>query len=558
MIEVELPDGRIVEFPDGTSRDVMRQALTRLTGAKPAPATSEPAQPERTWRDRIVDNVVGRDDGVESPGERLGEFVRGGTAAVARGIADVPAIPANIAQLATRGVEKLAGMEEPSAVSRGLDALPDTRGLLGAIPVIGPESEYRAPGTAGEYISTAGEFAGGAGLLGGLSAMGRFGVVPGVASEAAGQATEGTAAEPYARTAAALAAPSVLARRLPTGNVPGRDAGRVRAANTLEDAGVTPSAGQATGSDMLRRIEGTAEPTGRQLEDFTSAAMKQIGSKAKDARPENLRAAQSAIVKRMDDLVSGINIRVPQQVTQSIDDIMRRYNRHITAGNKSNALESIADELTALSRNPSQPAPASLLKTWRADIGKLTTSADEATREAAHGFRAIIDDLTDDAMRQAGRTQDIAGLRAARNDYRNYLAVEDAATRAAAEGGIISPTQLNQAIIRTQGRKNYATGRGTDMMDFARAGAEILRPMPTVSAGGVRALDFAPQIAGAGIGAGLLGNPLMGAAAGALVPSVGRAIAKTPAAQNAIKNPTGSVREMAPLVPGLLSAMTAR
>lgn len=68
---------------------------------------------------------------------------------------------------------------------------------------------YQPQTTAGEFARTAGEFA-----VGGAASMPRnairgalqFGVIPGVASEAAGQATEGTAAEPYARTAAALAA----------------------------------------------------------------------------------------------------------------------------------------------------------------------------------------------------------------------------------------------------------------------------------------------------------------------------------------------------------------
>jgi hypothetical protein len=61
--------------------------------------------------------------------------------------------------------------------------------------------------TAGEYAQTAGEFApaalgGGEGLLARLA---KQVVAPAVASETAGQATKGTAAEPYARVAAAVA-----------------------------------------------------------------------------------------------------------------------------------------------------------------------------------------------------------------------------------------------------------------------------------------------------------------------------------------------------------------
>jgi hypothetical protein len=46
MIEVELPDGRIVEFPDGTSQDVMKNALMQLSGGASAsvPATPQPQE----------------------------------------------------------------------------------------------------------------------------------------------------------------------------------------------------------------------------------------------------------------------------------------------------------------------------------------------------------------------------------------------------------------------------------------------------------------------------------------------------------------------------------
>ena len=46
MIEVELPDGRIAEFPDGTSPDVMRNAVRKLTGWKPADAPKQGTPPE--------------------------------------------------------------------------------------------------------------------------------------------------------------------------------------------------------------------------------------------------------------------------------------------------------------------------------------------------------------------------------------------------------------------------------------------------------------------------------------------------------------------------------
>lgn len=70
MIEVELPDGRILEFPEGTSQDEMRTAINSLLGV---PAEEAPA--ERGFMAALKDNVIGVDDGVESPGEKLAQFL---------------------------------------------------------------------------------------------------------------------------------------------------------------------------------------------------------------------------------------------------------------------------------------------------------------------------------------------------------------------------------------------------------------------------------------------------------------------------------------------------
>lgn len=74
MIEVELPDGTIAEFPDGTSHDVIKQALAKYR------------QPERTFMDKVYDNVIGSDDGVMSPGEKLGTMLNMGGESLTLGL----------------------------------------------------------------------------------------------------------------------------------------------------------------------------------------------------------------------------------------------------------------------------------------------------------------------------------------------------------------------------------------------------------------------------------------------------------------------------------------
>ncbi len=78
--------------------------------------------------------------------------------------------------------------------------------------------DYQPETTAGKYAQTIGEFVPGAALAPEKSlgkAVVKFGVVPGAASEAAGELTEGTPVEPYARVAGALAgglAPAAVER----------------------------------------------------------------------------------------------------------------------------------------------------------------------------------------------------------------------------------------------------------------------------------------------------------------------------------------------------------
>ena len=77
------------------------------------------------------------------------------------------------------------------------------------------EHKYEPQTVAGQFARTAGQFATpavGAGIGKGVVRTGiKYGVIPGVVSESAGQLTEGTAAEPYARAAAALTAGGITA-----------------------------------------------------------------------------------------------------------------------------------------------------------------------------------------------------------------------------------------------------------------------------------------------------------------------------------------------------------
>ncbi len=144
-----------------------------------------------------------------------------------------------------------------------------------------------------------------------------------------------------------------------------------------------------------------------------------------------------------------------------------------------------------------------------------------------------------------GRTDDVARLATAREQWRNFLAIQKAATGAGenAAAGILSPSALRNAVVQ-QGRSSYAQGARGELGNLARAGEGILRPLPNsgtaqnIQAMGLPGLGWAS--AGAGLGS-LAGGPTggaLGAAAGTVMPGLlGMARMSRPA-QNWLANQT--------------------
>lgn len=553
--EITTPDGRTFQI-EGENREGALNALRQHIGQQPVEA-----EPERGFGQMLYENIIGSGE-VDTPGERLGELVRGGTAAVARGIADVPALPANLFQLATAGVERATGMND-SAVGRALESLPDTREMFASVPVVGPESEYVAPGTAGEYISTIGEFAGGAGASAGPRAMLRYGAVPGAASEAAGQATEGTALEPYARAGAGIAA-SLAATPKPTAagrSVRRADPERAEAAETLMRQGVRPTAGQTLDAESLMRAEGTLGPTAKQLDEFTKAALRTAGNTtAKRATPGVLKSTQSNITQGMNKILD-VDVPITSRAGQKALEVTGDFFETTAGKNLPVNLRKVSDQLQDFATAPgpiNSVVPATTLRKWRSKLGAYTTSSDEATREAAHALREVIDDMTEETLTALGRADDVAKLGNLRTQYRNFLTIADASTRGGREGasGLLTPERLSSAAKRVMGRTNYATGRATDLADLSRRGEMIIGAAPTVKPGGLRDVATGAGLTSAGGLAGFMGGgpmgALAGAAAGAAAPSVGGAVMRSGPLQSLIMRPEQFGGSMATL-PGLLS-----
>jgi len=303
MIEVELPDGTIAEFPEGTSNDVIKATLQRQAGGGNAPSP---------WMDTAKD---------------VGASMASG---IGRGVAGVAGIPGTIGDAFNSGMSWLTGLPElPKSPfsSAGLQ-----RGLSVAT---GGASDYEPKTTAGEYSGTVGEFIPGA-VVGGLGAgnLLRFGVLPGVASEAAGQATEGTSLEPYARVAAALASPALpaLASRAVSPFSGAISPERQKAIAALQAEGVPLSAGQQTGSKALQFAESelgggrASSLMDNQARAFTEAATSRAGMQG-IATPENMAANAERLGQGFQSISARNAIKADPQFGNDIGRVLSEYDR---------------------------------------------------------------------------------------------------------------------------------------------------------------------------------------------------------------------------------------
>lgn len=556
--EIELPDGTILEFPDGMSEADMLAQTRRYWASQSAQsnADAQTGQAMAMTPPRVEAQEAQGEVRSSRPSVGVAEDVlRALAAGTARGTAQLVGLPGTINDALDWPLERLGVMSDDPRFNSRLSGS-SIEGALSA--ATGGATEYRGQTTPGEFAGTIGEFlpgAAGAGVRGLLM----YGALPGATSELAGQVTEGTPLEPFARVAAPIATSLLTARS--SGNVrpifgtPERNA----LAQDAIAAGIRPTAGQVTGAPFLRRIEGTVEALPRQADEVTTAAMRSIGSNASRATPVALREARNRIGQAMDDALQGVSIRPDAGMAQAAENVAERYMEMAPAVAAVPRVRTIVNNIVEAATDPNAPTiDLSTLREWRTALGSMSTSADEATRTAAHALRRLIDDATDNALRAAGRDADLAQLAQARREWWNLLAVRDASTRAGAEAGDLSATQLNQSVIRAQGRDIYAEAAGTGLEDTTRAAAAMLRPLPTVEAGGIRRLPVS-ELTGAstagGLGYLMAGWPgaAIGAGAGLLAPPAGQALMRSRQVQAALMDPGFQALTAARSVPGLLA-----
>lgn len=352
----------------------------------------------------------------------LGEDIaKAAGSGLVQGVESVVGLPGDLQHAVGWGAGKVAGIfgaseDRQAEVAKGVQSgipligrLPNSDDVASAVKNVTGFEPYEPQTRAGKVVRTAAEFVPGAIVMGpggivkgAASNAVKFGVVPGIASEAAGQATEGTGLEPFARGGAALVAgggmavrDAVKARSAAIEATPTRQALKDQSqalytASEAEGLVVKPSAFNGAVDDIAKDVKSAgldkdihpkATAALRRLEEAkgTAPTLKEIdtvrqvlGEAAKSVEPAE-RMMAGKMIDKLDDFVEKLNaghviygdatkavgllqearsLWKMQAKSGIIDDLMERASTKAAMYSGSGMENAIRSEFRALALNP--------------------------------------------------------------------------------------------------------------------------------------------------------------------------------------------------------------
>jgi hypothetical protein len=505
-MEAEGPDGTIFEFPDDVHPDVVKGTISRHYAAQANP---------------VADVAQGFAGGAE------------------RGMAGVPGLPGTVSQGLNTAADFLARQTVGRAYNRFApggtgDWSADTRPDPGLGPRMGPQDTlptsadtvrayenvrgptYRSPTTPGQIAGTVGEFVGGNAVTPGAALPKAVaGVAGALGSEAAGRAVEGTPAEAYkpvAQVAGGILAPMIAGGAItPFRTDPARAASVAR----LEAQGITPTAGQRTGSNVLRRAEsalgevplGAPDPAVGQTEQLTRAVGRRMGVDEPALTPDVMKATHDRLQKTIGDITSRNVMQTDPQFAQDLSDVLRTQFTKVTIAQRPdflNTARSLAEEIAASGGKLTGEAYQSA----RSFLGQRANELRNTDATASSAYKGLQKTL-DGAFRRSATPEDVAAYDQWRQQYGGMKAAETAVTSVpqGTPEGMVTPNSIAAAAAQRSSVAQRA--RGLDELgQLARDARTVLTTPPNSgTAGRTNLLQMAGGLAG-GIGGALGGGPI--------------------------------------------------
>lgn len=485
----------------------------------------------------MFDDLVPQPQPKMSFGEAAADVAKSGGVGLAQGAIGLVTLPGNLEYLGRLGIDKAAtalGFEDPKTSSDTV--LPTFGDVKSGIEQNVTGKFYEPKTTAGEYARTIGEFAPMAVLgPGGLGARAVNVIAPALTSETAGQLTKGTAAEPWARAAGALAGGMLptAAMRVAT-PVSGGEAVRAAHVANLQNEGVQAlTAGQRTGNKALRWAETVAADTPgaartaerintTAAEQFTRAALRRAGVNASRATPDVIDGAFNQLGQRFNAIAAQSHMRVDSGLLHNLRRAVFDYEDLVPPSQRAPFLTNLVDDIRA-ARNQTGAINGEAYQSLRSRVETLrrSTKNDPNLAIALRNVREALDDAMGRSVPQNMANE----WRQVRGQYRNLIAVEQAASGAGENAalGLISPAQLRNAT-KAMDKRGYVRGRN-DLGNLARSGEAIMKPLPNSGTAPRAAFNDLFAAGGAAGGAMFGGTP--GAALGAMAaPLVKGAVAR--------------------------------
>jgi len=411
--------------------------------------------------------------------------------------------------------------EATAAINQAREKLPPF--LAGTDPTFEPQTR------AGRMLKTGSELAASGGA-GGARKMAQQVLAPTLLSEGGKEAFEGTILETPAQIAGLMAggkALDVAENTLAGGKV---DPRRLEAVDTLRNAGIEPTAGQATGQPSLSFAEeatrsGQAKRQGA-VDQFTDAAITQaIPPSFRDRvqfapgmmPQDKMEKLRTTLTSTMDDLAARNSVPITTELFEEVFEVAQDYKKKLSTSEKSPYFEKLAEEMVDLA-GAGQLRGAEFQRI-RSDLSELTTK-DGITRGAAVKVIRALEDAMGKQIAKGRNTEDISLYRDVRKGYSDLMVLEDAAKKNKDVEFNITPSALAIAA-RSKDKQSYVYGRDT-FSDLYRAGNTILtradNPSGTANTLKAMAPYAAPVAAGALTGMATGINPLTAMAGMAMVP----------------------------------------
>lgn len=575
-MEIELPDGTVLEAPDGAdpsvvARNYMKQQRIGAIRARD-PSEYDPSSPE--YQQKYGPAGSGYENFMAGAGKSTMDMLRG-IKQLSLGAADIfNPRDRNLSDLVTdkpksRYQEYAQYLDQVKAQDAPL--MQTGSGMAGNI--MGNIASTLIPAGVG------GVAAGKAGLTGMQAVLSNV-VNPSSLKAALGTGAAIGALQPVGSDESRLVNMGVGAAGSSLGYGASRLLGRLtqpvqsatpdkvlKSAQRLEQAGVPLDAAQRTGSMRLEQVKrfltdnpltasGQRAQFDKTAQAFDRAALATIGETADVADEAVMSRAATRIGGVMNDVAERNPIRITDDLLERLGDIESKAASELESQQAAVIRRQIGE---VLQKGKSGQIDGMAYKSIRESLGRLQSNVDSGVKH----WSGELKNALDDALKASASPEDAAALTQARIQWRNMEAIQKVI--GSQEGQNISPAKLANALNQKAygGKVGMVRGKGaTDLMKLAKAGSTVIPDrFPNSGTPARAALQLAlPGALGAGYGyakEGDMSGALMYGAGGAMAPYLLQRLMNTPGGINYLLNGTKALTGGPLKLPGAAQAIPA-